>query len=123
MLSTSGMLERRASAVTSYYVELVFDTGGPFSEGAEDHFDQIAAAFTGLSDVDGDVGVDSAAGRVELCMTLEAADRQEALRLAFIAARTAVHTAGGATHGWDRLLDELLESDNYRSSITPSSLV
>ena len=109
--------------MTSYYVEFVFDMGAPFAADAEDHFDEIAAAFADLAGIDGDVGVDCGAGRVELCMTLEAVDRQEALLAAFAAARTAIHAAGGATSGWDGWLDRLLESDNYRSSITPSALV
>lgn len=109
--------------MTSYYVELSFDMRGPFSSDAEDHFDQVAAALMDLDGVDGDVGVDSGAGRVDLCMTLEAVDRAEALHKAFVAARTAVHTAGGATHGWDGWLDRLIDSDSYRSSITPSALV
>ena len=109
--------------MTSYYVELVFYMESPFSVEQEAHFDEVAEVLANLADVDGDVGVDAGAGRVELCMTLEAADRAEALRLAFSAARTAVHTAGGATHGGDGWLDRLLESDNYRSSVIPSALV
>lgn len=109
--------------MTSYYVEFVFEMGGPFESDAEAHFDEVAEAFADLAEVDGDVGVDLAAGRVELCMTIEAETRGDALHRAFVAARTAVHTAGGATHGWDGWLDQLLTSDSYRSSIVPSSLV
>lgn len=123
MVSPVGMLEGRAEEVTSYYVELVFDMGGPLHADDDDLLDGVAEAFADLADVDGDVGADSHTGRVDLCMTLDAADRPEALRLAFIAARTAVHAAGGATPGWERLLEQLLAEDRYRSSVTPSALV
>ncbi|CCK61151.1 Conserved protein of unknown function [Mycobacterium canettii CIPT 140070010] len=96
--------------------------GGPFDADAEAHFDEVAEAFAKLTDVDGDVGVDLEKGRVELCMTVEADNRSDALVKAFVAARTAVHTAGGATGTWDNWLPKLLESDSYRSSVTPSSL-
>jgi len=108
--------------MTSYYVEFFFDFGYPFDEATEAHFDEVAEALAQLDGVDGDVGLDIEAGRVELCLTVEAKDRPEALVAAFTAARTAVHTAGGATRGWENMLNRLLDTDNYRSSISPSSL-
>lgn len=94
--------------------------GGPFDADAEAHFDEVAEAFAKLTNVDRDVGVDL---EKELCMTVEADDRSDALvHKAFVAARTAVHTAGGATGTWDNWLPKLLESDSYRWSVTPSSL-
>lgn len=106
--------------MTSYYVEFSFDVSVPFSAEDEAHLDEVAAAFADLDGVDGDVGVDSGSGRVELCMTVQAVNRQEALLAAFTAARTAVHAAGGVTRTWDGWLDSLLDSDNYRSSISRS---
>jgi hypothetical protein len=105
----------------SFYVELSFDDGrGHFDDAMLAHFDDVADAFADLSDVDGDVGVDTAAGRVELCMTLTADNPPEALKKAFIAARTAVHTAGGHTGTWDGWLEKMLEEAQYRSSVAPS---
>lgn len=106
----------------SYYVEFGFTINTAFDKNAEQHFDQVADAFADLAGVDGDVGVDMQAGKVELCITIIAADRAEALHKAFVAARTAVHAAGGATHGWDGWLEEMLAADSYRVSITPSAL-
>lgn len=107
--------------MTSYYVEMTFDMGGPFDDEMESHLDEVAEEFANLSDVDGDVGVNTESGRVDLCMTVNAADRSEALMRAFTAARTAVHAAGGATSSWDGWLPKLLEDDDYQSSVKPST--
>lgn len=50
--------------------------GGPFDADAEAHFDEVAEAFAKLTNVDRDVGVDL---EKELCMTVEADDRSDAL--------------------------------------------
>lgn len=63
--------------------------------GFEKHLDDIAEAFSELTDVDGDVGADFGKGQIELCMTVRAADEQEALDKVVMAARTVVHAAGG----------------------------
>ncbi|OBG92658.1 hypothetical protein A5697_06935 [Mycobacterium sp. E3251] len=94
--------------------------GAPFDEAAEAHFDEVAEAFAGLTDVDGDVGVHLKEGRVDLCMTVNADDRPGALFKAFVAARTAVHAAGGGTSEWDSWLPTLLDADDYRSSVSLS---
>lgn len=108
--------------MTSYHVEMTFELGHPFDEAVQAHLDDVAEAFSSITDVDGDVGADIEAGRVDLCMTVNAKDRPEALVKAFVAARTAVHTAGGQTGAWDGWLPKLLEADEYRTSVTPSSL-
>ncbi|CQD10574.1 hypothetical protein BN000_02182 [Mycobacterium europaeum] len=108
--------------MTSYYVEFSFDMGQPVDEALEAHLDDVAEALAAIADVDGDVGVDLKAGRVDLCMTINAENRDEASMKAFVAARTAVHAAGGQTGSWDGWLPELLEADKYRSMVTPSSL-
>jgi hypothetical protein len=107
--------------MTSYYVEFIFDMGGPFDEATETHLDEVAEAFLTITDVDGDVGVNLKARRVELCMTLDAADRPEALLKAFVAARTAVHAAGGGTATWDGWLRRMLDDDEFTSSVSRSS--
>jgi hypothetical protein len=109
--------------MTSYYVEMTFEMGPQQDQqGFERHLDDVAEAFAQVADVDGDVGADLAAGRVDLCMTVNAPDRQGALMTAFVAARTAVHTAGGVTGTWDGWLQKLLDADEYRSSVAPSTL-
>jgi hypothetical protein len=108
---------------TSFYVEMTFSVdGGRLADATLAHLDDVADAFADLNDVDGDVGVDVAAGRVQLCMTLTADNPPEALHKAFIAARTAIHTAGGHTGTWDSWLEKMLDDAQYRSSVAPSSL-
>jgi hypothetical protein len=107
---------------TSFYVELSFDDGGgPLSDAMLAQLDDVADAFADLDNVDGDVGADVATGRVQLCMTLTADNPPEALYKAFIAARTAVHTAGGHTGTWDSWLEKMLNEAQYRSSVAPST--
>jgi len=108
--------------MTSYYIEMTFNMGGPLNERMQAHLDDVAEAFAEITDVDGDVGVDIEAGRVDLCVTVSAEDRAKAVMKAFVAARTAVHTAGGLTAGWDGWLPKLLDADEYTTSVTLSSL-
>jgi len=105
--------------MASFYVEMTFAIGTPFDDAMLAHIDQVADAFAGLGDVDGDVGVDVVGGRVDLCMTLTADNPPDALLKAFTAARTAVHTAGGHTGSWDGL-GKLLDAAQYRSSVEPA---
>lgn len=107
--------------MSSYYVEMTFTMGPQLDAGFETHLDDVAAAFARLTDVDGDVGADLEAGRVDLCMTLDAADRIDALGKAVTAARTAIHTAGGNTSGWERMLSKLLDDDEYLLRSAPSA--
>lgn len=108
--------------MTSYYVELIFDMGAPFDEEMDNHLDQIAEALTQIPDVDGDVGSHANTGRVEICITVDAVDRPDAIAKAFVAARTAVHAAGGGTHGWENWLPKLLEADDFTTSVSRSSV-
>lgn len=80
--------------------------GGPFDADAEAHFDEVAEAFAKLTNVDRDVGVDL---EKELCMTVEADDRSDALvarrllprvpRCIPLAARLAPGTIGSQASG------------------------
>ncbi|WP_324666438.1 Hypothetical protein MUW33_2781 [Mycobacterium canetti] len=109
--------------MSSYYVEMTFEMGAQHDRaGFEAHLDDVAEAFTEITDVDGDVGANLATGRVDLCMTLAAADHVEALSKAVTAARTAIHTAGGRTPGWDSLLEKLLDDEAYVMRAAPSDL-
>jgi hypothetical protein len=110
--------------MTSYYIEMTLETGGVAEQdrkGFEQHLDDVAEAFSDISDVDGDVGADLAAGRIELCMTLSADSRLDALTKAVTAARTAIHAAGGGTPGWENMLTKLLDDDEYLLNSAPSA--
>jgi hypothetical protein len=108
--------------VTSYYVEMTVAINvDDDRSGLEAHLERVAEAFEDFTDVVGDVGVDFATGRIDFCMTVSADDETDALGKAVSAARTAVHTAGGQTAGWDGLLAQVLESHQYRSSVVPST--
>jgi hypothetical protein len=121
MVSASTVLERRMrAAMTSYYVEMTFAMGAD-RPGLETHLDDVAASLAELPDVDGDIGANLATGHVDLCMTLSAADRYEALTKALTSARTAIHAAGGHTPGWENLLGRLLDNDDYAIELTPST--
>lgn len=85
---------------SSFYVEMAFNMGQIGADLAA-HLDEVAAAFAHVKEVDGDVAVDTGTGRVTLCMTLDAATRYDAVGIALTAARTAIHSAGGSTPGWD----------------------
>lgn len=92
--------------------------GGPFDADAEAHFDEVAEAFAKLTNVDRDVGVDL---EKELCMTVEADDRSDALVTRRLLPRVprCIPLAARLAPDW---LPKLLESDSYRWSVTPSSL-
>lgn len=108
--------------MNSYYVEMTFEMGPQKDrEGFERHLDDVAEAFADVDDVDGDVGADSEKGRVDLCMTITAESPVDALARAVTAARTAVHTAGGRTPGWDNLLSKLLDAEDYALKSIPST--
>lgn len=96
------------------------------SEAFDAHLDEVAEAFgtltDDLSDVDGDVGADLTTGRVDLCMTLTAANYVEAVTKAVAAARTAIHSAGGATPDWEQMLSKMLAEEDYRMKARPSAL-
>ncbi|ETZ46069.1 hypothetical protein CKJ76_13850 [Mycobacterium avium] len=112
------------SKMPSFYVELNFDDGrGQFNDDMLAHLDDVAEALADLTGVDGDVGADVAAGRVDLCITVTADNPPDALLKAFTAARTAIHTAGGHTGTWDGWLENMLEEAQYRSSVTPAAAV
>lgn len=88
--------------------------------GFEKHVDALADALAEVPDVDGDVGANLDTGRVELCMTLPADNRVDALGKAVVAARTAIHTAGGQTPGWEGYLVKLLDNEEYALASAPA---
>lgn len=107
---------------TSYNVEIVLELNEAIDAGTEAHLDEVADAFADITDVDGDVGMNIATGRVDLCMTVQAQNQADAIGKAISAARTAIHTAGGGTPGWDGILRKILETDEFSSTVAPSCL-
>ncbi|MGP4056630.1 hypothetical protein ACTWP6_17700 [Mycobacterium sp. 4D054] len=107
--------------MNSYYIEFRFGMGPQEDRvGFESHLDDVADAFADIPDVDGDVGADLDAGRVDVCVTVNAESRADAIAKALAAARTAIHTAGGHTPGWDGMLGKLLDNDEFALTSAPS---
>lgn len=113
---------RRGFGIARYSVELAMFLDQPIDADIEAHLDDVADAFADIADVDGDVGVNVATGRVDLCMTLAAESPADAIGKAISAARTAIHAAGGGTPGWDDLLQKVLDNEEFRSTVAPSEL-
>jgi hypothetical protein len=86
-----------------FYVELEMDARGPIEE---DRFDALADALYDLdaSDpelFDTDLSASLADGRATVTVTVEATDPADAGTKALCAARTAIHSIGDATPGWE----------------------
>lgn len=72
------------------------------------HLNAITAELLEIG-VSGGVLFDRARGRAALVLDVEAEDHVDAMQLALTAARTAIHAAGGATPGWERMAARALE--------------
>lgn len=105
----------------SYSVQVTMLMNEPITAEGETHLDDVADAFTGIADVDGDVGMNVATGQVDLCMTLTADSPADAIAKAIVTARHAIHAAGGGTQGWDGMIPKLLEAEEFQSTVTPST--
>lgn len=118
------MLER-GDLTRSYYVELSFlvrDDGNPADLAT--HIDPLLEAFEqvdGLSDVD--LGADLERSAMQICMHLPASTGEEALAVALVAARTAIHAAGHGTPGWEGSFGRVLETGQYASMVRPADLI
>jgi hypothetical protein len=108
----------------SYYIEMRFEMG-PQAPGSslENHLDEVAEALAEIPGVDGDIGVDLESGRVDVCITVIAQSRPEAIARAVAAARTAVHSAGGHTPDWEGMLAGLLDNDDYQLMSAPNPVM
>ena len=73
-----------------------------------EHLNAITAELLEIG-VSGGVLFDRARGRAALVLDVEADDQVDAVQLAFTAARTAIHAAGGATPGWERMAARAVE--------------
>lgn len=65
----------------------------------ERHLDRVMEALLDL-DADPDIGATLGTGTVEVEVTVDADDLEEAFFKGLTTIRTAFHTAGASTHGW-----------------------
>ncbi|WP_207634462.1 hypothetical protein, partial [Candidatus Frankia alpina] len=80
---------------------------GPIGD-FETHTDQLMDALLALEDlIDPDIGGNLAEGRMDITMTVEADTIPDAAYKSLSAVRTAIHAAGGATSGWERLIQKM----------------
>jgi hypothetical protein len=104
--------------MNSYYVELRYFITGASPDALDAHTDAMMAALLvepGLTDPD--VGVNFETGAVDVCVNVSADDQPGALRDAMVAIRSAAHSAGAATAGWDNALPEV------SSRVRPTAMV
>lgn len=80
---------------------------GPMGD-FEAHTDRLMDALLSLQDlIDPDIGGNLAARRVDITMTVEADSIPDAAYKSLCAVRTAIHAAGGATPGWEQLIEAI----------------
>ncbi len=105
--------------MTGYHVVIQLTAHGemPMPESAfEDLMDQLLEIERQDDEiVDPDLAGSLASGRLDIQMTVEASDPAKAGTKALCAVRTALHTIGGATPGW-----ELADS---RLRVSPSKVL
>lgn len=82
-----------------YYLEITCQVRGI---SGQDIYDELADAVADLANViDPDLGVDLERNTFDFCMSVDATDEVEALRVGISAVRAAIHVTGGATPGWE----------------------
>ena len=104
-----------------FYVEL--HCQGDPSEDLESQLDLIMDA---LSDepgkLDADLGADLVAGTVDFCVSIPAEGPAEALARVQAFVRSALHGAGIATPGWERIV-ELVDQGEAVATVRPSEML
>lgn len=92
----------------SYYVELRYFVPGADRDALDRHSDAMMDALLVEPNLtDPDVGINFAAGAVDVCASVEAEDQPAALHLALVAIRSAAHHAKAATPAWDEALRQV----------------
>lgn len=106
----------------TYYIELVTTAhpdDGMTEVAFEDELDELMAAFEDVEGVaDVDLGWTASTGALHLCMYVAAENRVDAMQAANVATRTAIHSIGGATPGWEADFSD----DSFSAFIKPASL-
>lgn len=101
-----------------FYIEfrLVFEG---FSDAElERIFEDVADCLVDMSGMDADAALDLGERAVEMSMSLQADRAEDATTRAFSAARTAIHTAGGSTEGWEKVIANQAMEMRLRTELT-----
>lgn len=103
-----------------FYVELhCQDAGAP---DLDTHLDLLMDALDAEpGEVDADVGAEPDTGRVEFCISIRAESPAKALARAQTYVRSALHGAGVATPGWERIA-QLVDRGDAAATVRPSAL-
>ncbi|HUQ54210.1 MAG TPA: hypothetical protein VM306_00995 [Lentzea sp.] len=105
----------------SYYVELTCVSSAVASD-LENHLDAVMDALQSEPGIeDADIGANLEEGTVQFCLHLDAEDSSDALRKAHVRVRSALHSAGGATPGWERMI-QAIQDDDAATTVRPSEL-
>lgn len=88
-------------------------------ETLEEMFDQLAEAVVDLDGVDGDVSAVAAERSITMHLTIDGLVEEEAISRGVAAARTALHTAGWGTPGWDELRVQRAEPPRQHDDTNP----
>jgi hypothetical protein len=104
-------------AMSSYYVEVQYLWDGASREQLDDHADKLMAALMVEPNlIHPDVGINFEAAVVDVCTSIEGDDEPDALRRALVAVRSAVHSIGGYTQGWEKGYEQIA------STVRPAAL-
>lgn len=105
----------------TFYVEVSCRVSGSIDD-FEDHLDTIMEALEeepGVSDAD--IGARLEDMHVDFCLHLEADAFEEAFTRAVTVVRSALHAAGAATPGWERVT-RAVDDDEIAVSARPADL-
>lgn len=92
-----------------YLIEVALNFKDATAEDIEPIFDVLADVVADITEddygyVDGDVGFSGSEARIEISFNLADDDDDRAYLRGMAAARTAIHTAGGPTPGWEKII-------------------
>ncbi|HEX7309011.1 hypothetical protein [Lentzea sp.] len=116
------MLEGGRLMARSYYVEVTCASSAVAMD-LENHLDAVMDALQSEPGIeDADIGANLTNGTVEFCLHLDAEDSSDALRKAHVLVRSALHAAGGATPGWEQMI-QAIRDDEAATTVRPSELL
>ncbi|MFD5829527.1 hypothetical protein [Lentzea sp. NPDC060358] len=122
MAEEERMLEGGRLMARSYYVEVTC-VSSAVARDLENHLEAVMDALQSEPGIeDADIGANLEDGTVEFCLHLDADDSPDALRQAHLRVRSALHAAGGATPGWDQMIQAILD-DDAATTVRPSELL
>lgn len=102
-------------------VELMFTSDDPTGDDSSTLRSTVIDAYDDLRKLDGvyhaEMGGSLTAGEIEFQMVVHDDDRLEAIRNASSAVRSALHSAGAQTPGWEERLEKLLHRARMTSQL------